>query len=136
MYLKEELQRVGLKATSSRLAILETFDNDCKPISAEEIFDSLKNKKVDQVTVYRTLGSLEEKGILKRVDLRKGAAYFELNHHHHHHIICTDCGAIEGIEICKVDILAKEVLKKSQRFNVVNDHALEFFGICNSCVKK
>jgi Fur family ferric uptake transcriptional regulator len=73
---------------------------------------------------------------LKRVDLRKGSAYYELNSaHHHHHVVCTACGEIEGFELCGVEKLSKEVLAKSKKFKSVSAHSLELFGVCESCSK-
>lgn len=132
---KELLKANGFKATPARLAILKVFSAGCKPFSAEDIFKSAK-AIADQVTVYRTLSSFEEKGILKRVDLRKDAIYYELNStHHHHHIICKQCGKIESFDKCSVKRLSKEMLASSKMFASIADHSLEFFGLCKACTK-
>ena len=89
------LNEKGLKNTPIREAILNVFSTDCKPINAEYIFDKLKYKKINLVTIYRTLASLEEASILRRVDMHKGSAFYELGFDHHHHLVCTDCGTVE-----------------------------------------
>ncbi|MES2436761.1 MAG: transcriptional repressor [Patescibacteria group bacterium] len=130
------LKNKKFKVTPARVAILEVFSKECKPVNAEEIFDSVKDTKIDQVTVYRTLNSFEETGILKRVDLRKGSAYYELNSaQHHHHIVCTICGTIEGFDMCSVEKISKEVLNTSKKFKTISDHSLELFGSCTKCSK-
>lgn len=129
------LREKGLKVTPSRLAILSVFSNDCKPINAERIFGKLKKKEINIVTIYRTLSSLEKANILKRVDLHKDSAYYELADHHHHHIVCTDCGAVEGFEGCDIKSLSKNILSKSSRFTAISSHSLEFFGVCKFCAK-
>ena len=134
--LSKILKESGFKVTPARLAVLGIFSNDCKPINAEHIFAKLKKEKINLVTIYRTLTSFEKAGILKRVDLHKESVYYELADHHHHHIICTDCGTVESFEECGVKKLSKNILDKSSKFKVINQHSLEFFGKCNGCVKK
>ena len=129
------LKKTGFKITPTRLAILEVFSHDCKPINAEFIFKKLKKEKVNIVTIYRTLTSFENAGILKRVYLQKDSVYYEMAGHHHHHIVCTDCGLVEGFDDCDLDNLSKKVLKSSSKFNTITKHSLELFGICRKCSK-
>lgn len=131
----QSLNEVGLKNTPARKLILEVFSSDCKPINADFIYGKLKVKKINRVTIYRTLASLEHAGIIKKVDLRKDSACYELEEGHHHHIVCSDCGKTEGFEMCDLDIISKEVLKQSSQFKTINQHSLELFGLCKSCSK-
>ena len=132
----EIIRGAGLKVTDARVAILSQFIKKPIPLSALEIQQSLASTGSDVVTVYRTLTSFEEAGILRKVDLRRDAVYYELADHHHHHIVCTDCGLVEDIEDCDVEILSKKVVASSKKFSAIKDHALEFFGLCQSCVKR
>jgi len=123
----------GFKVTPPRIAILSLFSEKCNPLSAEQIFDTL-SPKIDLVTVYRTLASFEKKNLLRRVDLHKDSAYFELNSdHHHHHIVCNDCGKIEKFEKCVAESLATTATAHSKHFSEIKGHSLEFFGVCKSC---
>ncbi len=134
--LPQMLKMAGLKTTPARKLILDLFTADCKPINAEFIFSKLKVKNINQVTIYRTLASLEQAEIIKKVDLRKGSAYYELAGHHHHHVVCTSCGKTEGFEVCDIDKISKDVLRKSPLFETINQHSLELFGVCKSCSKE
>jgi Fe2+ or Zn2+ uptake regulation protein len=138
--MKEDLSNIlktnGFKITPIRLAILEVFSHDCEPVNAEFIFQKLKKEKVNIVTIYRTLTSFENAGILKRVDLQKDSIYYEMSGHHHHHIICTDCGLVEGFDECDLDCLSEKVLKSSSKFNAITKHSLELFGQCKKCCRK
>jgi Fur family ferric uptake transcriptional regulator len=129
------LKQAGFKVTSPRISILKSFSGDCTPMSAEVIHKKLKNSKIDLVTVYRTLASFEKGGIVKRVDLHKDSAYYELASHHHHHIICKECGLVEGFDQCNVQQLSKSALQSSSKFKTIESHSLEFFGICKNCMK-
>jgi Fe2+ or Zn2+ uptake regulation protein len=130
------LKGVGLKVTPTRSLILGVFAaSACKPINADELYHKLASHALNLVTIYRTLESFEKAGILKRVDLRKGSVYYELAEHHHHHIVCTECGKTESFEACEVGKLSKQILKQSS-FKNINQHALEFFGVCRSCARE
>ena len=63
---KEILKKHGLKFTENRKVILEQFISTNYALSYNEI-DSLIQKKIDKVTVYRTLKSFEENGIIHQV---------------------------------------------------------------------
>ena len=128
------LRAKGLKNTPTRKAILEVFPQDCKPINAEYIFDTLKKKGINLVTIYRNLDSFEQAGILKRLSLNKGSAYYELaNEHHHHHIVCTGCGVTEEFGARDIENAIHRI-SKSSMFSRIDTHSLELFGTCNKCL--
>ncbi len=130
------LRKSGYKATPSRIAILEVFKRNKNPISAREIIDALPSG-TDQVTVYRTLKSLKEKGVIKPIDLRHNHAHYELaNIAEHHHIICLGCGRIEDVHRCWIEGIQDTVLHGSKHFAEIQQHTLEFYGLCKSCAKK
>jgi len=107
-----------------------------RSLSAQEILDSLPSN-TDQTTVYRTLKSLKEKGVIKQIDLRHNHAHYELaNIAEHHHIICLSCGRIEDVHHCGIEGIQDAALHSSMHFVEIRQHALEFYGICKSCAKE
>lgn len=129
------LKENRLRVTPARVAVLDLFGSTCAPLTADDIAHKTTDTKINLVTIYRTLESLEKAGLLRQVDLRRGAICYERTDTHHHHIVCTDCGAIEEIDVCDQEQLAKDALKSSKKFKRINQHALEFFGICSSCTR-
>ncbi len=132
------LKDKGFKVTQTRLDILGVFSNYCKPINAEYIYKILKNKKVNLVTIYRTLLSFEKKGILKRANLNQESIYYELvGDHHHHHIVCLKCKKVSNFDGCKEDSdsLISKALKQNKDFNSISHHSFDLFGICKKCAK-
>lgn len=133
---RQLLRKSGYKATGPRLAILEVFKKAKKPMSAQEVIDALP-RGADQATVYRTLRSLNEKGILRQIDLRHNHAHYELaNLAEHHHLVCLECGKIEIVHHCNMEETQARVLRSSKHFAEIRQHALEFYGICKSCAAK
>ena len=133
---KSILRKSGYKATPSRIAILNVMQQIKRPMSAQDVIDSLP-RSADQATVYRTLKALKGKGVIKQIDLRHNHAHYELaDLAEHHHLICMQCGKIEDVHHCGIEGVQGIVLKGSKHFAEIRQHALEFYGICKSCARK
>jgi Fe2+ or Zn2+ uptake regulation protein len=131
------LKENGLIATPARVAILEIISKSKVPLSAEHISNKLKkeNKSINEATIYRTLSSLAEADILRKINSRKESIYFELAQEHHHHIICLTCDTVEDFESKAVEKILGGIARNSSKFTNIKDHSLELFGLCKSCYK-
>jgi Fur family ferric uptake transcriptional regulator len=128
------MEGTGLKKTPARLAILDAFHKTSKPLDADTIFEMLDKKgvKTDRVTVYRTLNTLTDFSVLRKVEFGEGKFRYELaSLPHHHHLICTSCGKVEDIKECGMGEV-EEKLQKRTSF-VIKQHNAEFFGLCAKC---
>lgn len=131
------LRSAGLKCTPPRLAVLTFLASGGHYTSAQEIHEKLgKKKNLDLVTVYRTLTSFEKAGLVKRVDIRKGAIYYEYNEGHHHHIICTNCEKVSEFTNAGDEEVVAKALKQVKGFSSISYHSFDLFGLCNACAKK
>ena len=131
--LKQSLRKSGLKATPARIAIINLLKASRRPMSAQAIFDALP-RGTDKVTVYRTVKSLKEKGIIVPIDLRHNHAHYELaNVARHHHLICVHCGRVEDVHRCGIEETYPKMLRSSEHFSKITEHALEFYGLCKKC---
>lgn len=131
----EILKKAGYKVTKARLAILEIFTKSKSPLDAEIVYKQLnkKHKNINEVTVYRTLTSFTESGILKRIDLRKDSVHFELAKEHHHHVVCMNCSTVEDFESGELEKVLGKIINRLSKFKRVKEHSLEFFGLCMRC---
>ncbi|MBI1833324.1 MAG: transcriptional repressor [Candidatus Andersenbacteria bacterium] len=126
---KEQLRKVGLRITPARLVILTLLQNHSKPLEVRSVLRLLKASAPDQATVYRALSSLTTCGLVKAITLKSGIVSYEIaNLPHHHHLICERCGYVEDVETC-----CESPRPRVASFTIVNDHRLEFSGICNNC---
>jgi len=131
------LHKSGLKATMARIATLRVLEKNHKPLSIGILQKKTGAKKVDTVTLYRMMQSFQEKGIVRRVDLRHTHAHYELaTRADHHHITCEMCGKIEDIPWCDLAPIVKKALCQSSAFSKITDHTFELFGVCNACADK
>jgi len=135
---KELLNREGIKSTRHRNAILELLEESKFPMTAEQLFITLRDKtaSIDLSTVYRTLDTFASKNLIiksNRVD--DGKALYELNHNEHkHHLLCVGCHKLISIEDCPIGEL-KQTLKNEIDFDITG-HKLEIYGYCHDCKYK
>jgi len=95
------LEKHGLRNTEQRRLVLTQMMGLQQPISHPELTEQMRDANLDRATVYRTLLSLTEAGILVRVQLGDNVWRYELPKAHaagselHAHLVCNDCGDIE-----------------------------------------
>ena len=131
------IKNKGYRYSAIRESILNFIIKNNKPLSYFDLQKFLNKKKlsVNKTTIYRELNFLKNQGIVRELQFNDGIKYYEITPQgHHHHIICNQCEAIDHIELKKdLDIQEKSIFKNN-KFKVLT-HSLEFYGICNSCVK-
>ena len=54
-------------------------------------------------TVYRTVATLTDLGLVRRVTLTPGPARYDANTSRHHHYVCTRCGLIRDVDDKRLD---------------------------------
>lgn len=128
------LRQKGLRSTPQRQHLLETLNRQKRPLSAEEIHQSIRSSGCDLATVYRNLQQLEELGLVEKTYLSDQVARYQLHppgrSHHTHHIECRSCHRVTPVSQC---LLADQVkLLESLGFRNVT-HRLEFEAVCPAC---
>jgi Fur family ferric uptake transcriptional regulator len=126
----------GLRRTRAMEELLRALIEADRPRTLAELC-GLKtlSDQCDKATVYRLLGRLQEKGVIRRLALHERAAYYAFDYpgEHFDYLVCTDCGKIEALELeCPVETLEKEVMERTGFSGLY--HELEFFGSCPKCV--
>ncbi len=128
----------GLRKTVMRQGILEIFLDSDIAVSQQHIETSLVNQfeRVDRITVYRTLKTFEQKGIIHKAIDGTQTPKFALcvdgctehaHHDTHAHFHCDDCGKTYCI-----DELEAPKVKAPSGFKVNSTH-LVMNGVCDSC---
>ncbi len=131
----QHIQKKGLKRTSQRDLILDTFLRTEAHLSSEDLYRLVKqgDPSIGQTTVYRTLKLLTEAGLAREVRFGDGITHYEHNykHQHHDHMICSECGRIiefysEELEDLQEKLAAKHHFKITQ-------HLHRIIGLCAEC---
>lgn len=136
MNIKELLKAKNLRVTKQRKQILQILEVENNPISAEEIYNKLKDlSNMDLSTIYRNLNILEDKNILLKTTNIDGISYYQLNNDQHKHFVtCNICHKKFLIENCPIHEL-EDSIEKETGFKITG-HNFEFTGICPACQKK
>lgn len=133
--IKKTLRETGYRATPGKVEILRVLLKANQPLTITDISERLKSN-LNQTTLYRTIHSFVEKKLVRSINFNDNAVRYESAiGSHHHHVICKKCNHIENVDICKTG-LEDLALAKSRSFRIIEDHAVELFGICNNCLKK
>lgn len=138
---KELMKEAGFKLTDQRMLVFEClarFKDD--HMTTEQIHQKLRdsNEDIGIATVYRTLLLFDELGIVQKLDIDDSGTRYELVDelagHHHHHLICKNCGNVEEV---KIDLLneVENKISETHEFDIEN-HDLNFYGLCKECNKK
>src|SRR5436305_11809243 len=106
------LRRNSLSVTESRKKILTLFLNMHGALAHGDI-EKKAGEKFDRVTVYRTLQTFVEKGIIHTIPTIDNSVRYALckdcteGHHHddHIHFVCTNCNST----ICLDDVLSPKI---------------------------
>ncbi|HEX2792180.1 MAG TPA: Fur family transcriptional regulator [Candidatus Paceibacterota bacterium] len=128
----DTLRAAGMRATRQRTALLSLLTAAEGPLPVEALAKRGKGA-FDTATAYRMLEAFQTAGIVHRIELAQGRALFERAGTHHHHAVCRSCGRIEDVEAC-VPASIDERVRAASGFARIDEHALEFFGLCRSCV--
>ncbi|MFN5134210.1 MAG: Fur family transcriptional regulator [Chitinophagaceae bacterium] len=129
------LKRNHMSITDSRVQILGLFYNNEGALAHADI-EKKTSDAIDRVTIYRTLQTFEEKGLIHSIPTADNSVKYALckeqcedGHHHdnHVHFICDACGKT----ICLDDVLVPEV-KLPKGFQVQQSNMV-VNGICGDC---
>jgi Fur family transcriptional regulator, ferric uptake regulator len=129
------LKKNQLSVTESRKKILELFLNSGGALAHADI-EKNTGEIFDRVTVYRTLQSFVDKGIIHNIPTTDNSILYalckdncEAGHHHdnHVHFICTECSKT----ICLDDVVIPEV-KLPKGFKP-KDAEMVVSGVCGDC---
>lgn len=94
------LQDAGLRPTRQRLALAGwLFDGCDKHVTAEQVHVAAEkiHAHVSLATVYNTLNSFTQAGLLRHLVVEGGHVYFDTNTSDHHHMLDMDTGMMSDI---------------------------------------
>lgn len=119
--------------THQRLAVYEELAGRRDHPSAEALHESLKEPypSLSLATVYKTLQTLHEMGMVARVDSPAAQARYDAIVETHHHAVCTACGRIEDLFDARLDAIPAP---RASGFRI-SGHSVHFHGLCAKCAK-
>jgi Fur family peroxide stress response transcriptional regulator len=113
--LRQRLTSCGLKATHQRIVVFEAvMELHGHHPTAEEVYQRLKpaNPSISLGTVYKTLDTFTETGLIRRVLSEEGGKRYDSNTMTHSHIYCSKTKEIVDFEDVELDQLLTEFFSK------------------------
>jgi len=133
----DRIRKSELRVTPQRIQVLEVFEQFDHAISSQLIEDTLSG--IDRITLYRTLKSFEEKGLIHKVVDGTGISKFALcedvctdhGHHHDHHLhfhckSCQTTTCLDHVTMPKIEL---------PRTYQVEDINIIIQGTCQKCIR-
>jgi Fur family ferric uptake transcriptional regulator len=127
------LRSAGLRVTRQRLAVLDLLKDRPEALSAQEVYLEFRSRgeSIGLSTIYRTLMSLEEAGLLDALQRDGEQAFRSCSPKHHHHLICTGCNEVRELEAAMVEEWVDKV-SVAYDFDVTG-HRADIYGRCSRC---
>ncbi len=132
--LEKRLRERKLKITPQRLEVLRAIQKIPPHPSAEAIYRSVKRRcpSVSLATVYKTLETLVQIGVLRVAIVSNGKTLFDTRLEDHHHFLCTECGFVEDVDI-NLDCLETCAPHHMKSKHQVVRSEVVFRGLCRRC---
>jgi Fur family transcriptional regulator, ferric uptake regulator len=130
--LLEKCIAAGLKMTEQRKVIIRALEDSGDHPSVEVLCDRAKklDSSISIATVYRTLGLLDELGLVLKHGFGGDSARFEIkpehDHDHHHHLIDTETGQVLEFQNAELEALTHKIAAELG-YEII-DHTFEIFG--------
>lgn len=133
--LSEPVALYGCGRISAQRAVIATAAEEMRgAFTAEDLHRAVVAMEpgIGLATVYRAIAAMQSAGTLVPVGDREGSALLAVcvRHDHHHHLVCTECGAVVGVD-CPID--EATVRAAAHGGHLVTSHQIILYGLCSQC---
>lgn len=131
------LRGQGLRVTTARRAVCGVLvGSHGEHLSAADIHERTQaaaGAAIDQSTVYRTLDTLEDAGLVTHTHMGHGALVYHLAEEApHQHLVCSGCGRTIGVPATQLRRFFGEITRLTGF--VADPTHVAFSGRCADCV--
>lgn len=134
-HLMQELEAAGKRSTPQRYAVCQALVEHGGHPTVAEVFERVSSTfpMISQATVYNTIDTLEELGLIQRLDIANhDHTHYDLDVHPHVNIVCRHCEYITDVSL---DTLTELLDQVSERTGCeIDRHAgVIVYGVCPAC---
>jgi len=128
----QTLKSKGLRVTPQRFAVYANLLARTDHPTAEQILNDLNQNAPtsSQATVYISLQTLRDAGLVREVLLEQGVCRYDANVIPHHHFRCQCCGEIEDIAWNQLQGIELQRLRPGLK---ADGYEVTVYGICDRC---
>jgi len=134
----KKLTDKGLKVTPQRVVVLEAVIRLNIHPSADNVIEFIKvnHPNIATGTVYKTLETLVQRGIIKKIKTDNGIMRYDAVFEKHHHLYCSESDRIEDFYDNELNEILDDYLKKTKIPNFrIEDIKLQIVGRFTDSVK-
>ena len=127
------LREAALRVTASRVAVLDAVAAH-PHADTESLIGAVRRglPEVSHQTVYDSLHTLTEAGLVRRIQPRGSVARYETRvADNHHHVVCRGCGRIDDVD-CAVGETPCLTAEDDHGF-VIDEAEVIYWGRCPDC---
>ncbi len=127
------LRAAGMRQTPQREGILRVLKDADRPLTVEEIWERVPERRSGLPTVYRNLERFVREGWAESILGSDQVMRFVRcdSRHHHHHLQCESCGRTAEVNACGLEESLRN-LGALSGFKITR-HQLMLFGLCGTC---
>ncbi len=122
-----------MRQTPQREGILRVLKDSDRPLTVEEIWERMAERRSGLPTVYRNLERFVRQGWAESILGVDQVMRFVRcdSRHHHHHLQCERCGRTAEVDACGLEDSLRQ-LEDLSGFKITG-HQLTLFGLCARC---
>ncbi len=126
----------GLRITHQRTEIFKALIQHSDHPTTEGIFHQVRKrlKTISLDTVYRTIATFEEYGLVNKVHHIDNTTRIDHNLSNHHHLVCSRCKKIEDFYWPDFDRMIPP--KSISNWGEIGVKHVVIDGLCSSCAKR
>lgn len=130
---RELCHRHGMAVTHQRAVIYESLMSFSGHPSPEEVYERVRKliPSISLATVYKTLHTFIESGMLRELSLHHGSLRVDTKQHPHHHLVCTGCKSVFDID--ETALKPARLVGKIPKGFRVERMTVEIHGLCSDC---
>lgn len=132
------LRARGLRRMASRIQVLAVLEPVNGHLRVAEIHQRVRaclppgTQPPDVATIYRTVTTLVDQGVLHALTLDGGVTTYGLATAPHHHAVCTQCGAMIEVPARQLSAALEHAMAGSS-FALSEAAGLTLRGLCPQC---
>ncbi|NNM05714.1 MAG: transcriptional repressor [Gemmatimonadetes bacterium] len=132
--LRKALEETGQRFTEQRAAVYRFLSGTTTHPNADEVFRMVRAEVpgISLATVYKSLETLVNCGLAKKLTYSDGSARYDARVDPHHHARCVSCGLVLDIPGQMGENQLRNFTKGLDGFSVLG-YRLELTGFCGSC---
>ncbi len=122
--------------TLQKQIVMHTLKEMYNHPTASQVYEKIHKDypSISKATVFRILNSACENKEIMKIMTQDKEVHYETINRPHYHLRCRRCGKIQDASLLYQTEFDERQSKIGDFY--IEGHSIEFFGLCNDCMKK